>query len=536
MGHLQVMGSAYNQAFLANQLRSDSFLPYGFGAPADRLNRVQSAARRAVSPSVLRLLVAQNAELPASPARVQNLDALSQAGTVVVITGQQVGLLLGPLYTVYKAATAVVVARQLQAETGRRCVPLFWLQTEDHDFAEIASALSWSPSGLVSLTLPDEGVERTSVAQRTVPTQVASLFEPLASSLEGLPHAGEVLTLLREAYRPGRPLAQAFAHLLTSLFRDEGLVVFDPRCAPVAQLAAPLVHRSITQRRRLAQVLEARAAELTAAGHAVQVHLRSSAPLSFFHLVDARGPRYRLDEGPAGFVVPGSAPAVISEAGLLKVLEADPMRFSTSALLRPVLQDTLFPTAAYVGGPAEIGYFAQMLPLYAEFGVEPSLVVPRARFRLILPSTRRVLEALGLTGPDAEQPLDQVLGRLASRVAPTDGAPSLTWLTEVEAKLSTFAQQAGDVGLVKAAQRTRATLVRGMGRLERRYQRQRAAHDATLHARVRRLADALFPQAAPQERQLCFAAFAAQVGPRQLVQSVLSLTEPLHPALKEVPL
>lgn len=535
MRHLQVMASPYNQAFLANQLRSDSFLPYGFGAQADRSNRVNAAAQRRVSPEVLQLLRTQNAELPASPAREANLDALSQAGTTVVVTGQQVGLLLGPLYTLYKAATAVVVARQLQAETGRRCVPLFWLQTEDHDFVEIASALSWSPQGLVRLQVPDEGVERTSVAQRTTPAQLPVLLEPLATSLEGLPHAAEVLALIGRAYRPGRPLAQAFAHLLSSLFAEHGLVLFDPRTPLVATLAAPLIRRSIVERKRLASMLDQRASELTAAGHVVQVHLRAAAPLSFFHLGDAYGPRYRLDEGATGFQLP-PAGEVISEGELLRVLDADPLRFSTSALLRPLLQDTLFPTAAYVGGPAEIGYFAQMLPLYGAFELEPPLVVPRARFRLVLPTTRRVLDALGLTGAEAERPVDELVQRLASKALPDDAAPSVAWLAEVEAKLGTFEQHAADAGLKKAAKRTRATLLRGIGRLERRYQRLVATNDTILQDRVRRLAEALFPDGAPQERQLCFAAFAAAVGPRQLVNTVVGLVEPLKPAVKEIAL
>ena len=533
------MASPYNQTFLANQLRSDSFLPFGFGDAADRRNRVEAAAQRSVRPEVLALLQAQNEALPPSAARLANLEALRRPGTVVAISGQQVGLLLGPLYTVYKAATAVVVSRLLQAETGRCCVPLFWLQTEDHDFAEIASALTWRPQGPLRLTLSDDpALERCSVAQRRLPADVAAVLAPLAETLEPLPHGAEVLAMIREAYAPGRTLAEAFARLLGGLFAEEGLLLFDPRSKVVARLAAPLLRRSITERADLEALLATRAEALRAAGFTEQVHLRPGSPLAFFHLDRAEGPRYRLDAAGEGFTLPTAPPGLISEAELLQVLETDPQRFSTSALLRPLLQDTLFPTAAYVGGPAEVGYFAQMMPLYGHFGLEPPLVVPRARFRLLLPQTRRVLEVLGLTASEAERPLSELTQQLTTALLPAEQAPGEAWLAEVEARLGGFEQIAEvlDPGLYKAVERTRNTLRRAVGRLGRGAHRVAASKDSILSERLARLSGALYPDGAPQERSLCFAAFAAAVGPGQLVQTILGTLEPLKPLVKEVSL
>jgi uncharacterized protein YllA (UPF0747 family) len=175
-------------------------------------------------------------------------------------------------------------------------VPVFWLQTEDHDFAEIRSAAVWGPDGApLRLDLEEQGEsDRVSVAHRTLPAQVVELLDVLGQSLGGTPAGEAVVGLLRQCYRPGLGLAAAFAATLASLFADEGLLLFDPRDPRVAALAAPIYRDSIEHAARIEASLHQRATALEAAGMAVQVPVREQSSLVFFHRNAPTGPRFRL--------------------------------------------------------------------------------------------------------------------------------------------------------------------------------------------------------------------------------------------------
>jgi uncharacterized protein YllA (UPF0747 family) len=203
------MPDTFYSSYVGGGLLAHDLYPVGFGARADRVARTRAAAARAVTPQLIDRLRAQNAGLPPSPARERNLEALAGHGAAV-ITGQQIGLFLGPLYTIYKAATAVAVARLLEAESGVRCVPIFWLQTEDHDFAEIASCrLPHDDGALACVTLlaGDEVPARASVAQRVLGPDVAGALATVDETLAQLPHAADVHALLasRRIMRRARP-------------------------------------------------------------------------------------------------------------------------------------------------------------------------------------------------------------------------------------------------------------------------------------------------------------------------------------------
>src|SRR4051812_26052099 len=159
----------FSSSYLAGEELARRFIPLDFRSGADRIARARAAAERKVAPALVAVLRDQQSALPASRARAENLDALAAGGTAVVATGQQVGLFLGPLYGFYKAASAIAVARALATESGVPCVPLFWLQTEDHDFAEIASAaVAGSGGAPLTRSLPAEtaAATRVSIAHR----------------------------------------------------------------------------------------------------------------------------------------------------------------------------------------------------------------------------------------------------------------------------------------------------------------------------------------------------------------------------------
>src|SRR6476646_9891092 len=248
---------AFSSSYLAREAPQGiirRFIPLDFRSAADRVARARAAAARSTDAEVVAVLREQQARLPASAARAAAVDALACGGAAVVATGQQVGLFLGPLYGLYKAASAIAVARELQRESGVPCVPLFWLQTEDHDFAEIAGAT--------------------------------------VAGADGRPAR---LALDPERAVEGRALAGAFAGVLAAIFSDEGLLVLDPRDARLAGRASPIYATAVADSRALASTLESRRVALAEAGFDEQIATRAQCTLLFFHRMRADGPRFRLE-------------------------------------------------------------------------------------------------------------------------------------------------------------------------------------------------------------------------------------------------
>ena len=493
---------------------------------------------RPLSPALATVLEEQNARYAASPARETHLRAMRSAATAVC-TGQQTGLFLGPLYTVYKAASAIRLARMLAERWGTPVVPVFWLQTEDHDAAEIA-VCHVARGGDEPLTLKvDVSGDAVSVAHRVLPEAIRDALATLRDALARLPHAEEQLALLARHYRPGVGWGPAFAGVLSTLFAEEGLVLLDPRDPALAPLASPVHRRALTEARPIARALTERVRSLESSGWQATVHVREDAPLSFFHPDGPEGPRCRLTAAEGGFVEVGGRRAH-TLAELLGVLDSCPAAFSTSALLRPILQDTWLPTVAYVGGPAEVAYFAQLPPLYAAFDLPAPIVVPRARLRLLDEATRRALTRRGLTAAAVSRPIDEVLAsaravvpgeldgdRLAQRV--------VTGVERVLADVTPAVRDAGERA-VRSLEKTRASFARSAGRLGRSYDRARLLRDRELVDDVRRAQARLYPNGVPQERHVGLPSFAARYGQRAFIERVLAAAVPLGTCIEDIDL
>lgn len=531
------MLAPYSSAYLRRENRAAAFLPgdYRDAATRRRLADALSARPAPVSAAVWQELAAQQAALPPSAARQQNLAALAQPGTLAVVSGQQLGLYLGPLYTFYKAATAIQLAASLSAELSRPCVPIFWLQSEDHDFDEIRTCHlpifdgEHDTQGL-TLALPEDRTEaaergRVSVAHRQLGPEQSELMQALRDALGGLPYAAQALPLLAEHYRQGGSLLQAFAGLVAALFADEGLLVLSPRSPALIRAAGPIYRAAIEEAPRLSAALAARGQALSTAGFSEQVAVRPGSSLFFFHTA-AHGPRYRLDYQPTrqAWLLPSgvsSDQAPLSSQDLLGLLATDPLRFSTSALLRPCVQDYLLPTVAYVAGPGEINYWAQLQPVYDALSqrlpLQQPLLVPRARFRITDESSRALLAKLKLSPADVERPREAALQRaLAARdpdlqaAAPAPPELRRSLLADLSQQLTQLAER--EPGLVDAVRRTQVSVERNLDRLLQRYQRLSYERDQVLCQRIDRLQRLLYPQAGPQERHFGLPYFLCRYG------------------------
>ena len=524
--------------FIAGKAEATKLLPSRPLEPTAWDEAAARASRRRPMQGVVEELQRQAASLPASPARHAALAALGRPGATCVVTGQQVGVFLGPLYTVHKAATAVARARWLGERTGRPCIPIFWLQTEDHDWTEVARFDGCVRGSWLSGRLAPESASeaRVSLAQRRLPPEVEVHLVSVARALAPLPHGAEVTGLLARHYVTGRSPGAAFAGVLAELFADHGLVLLDPRTPAMAARAAPLVQFALEEEDAIGALLEERCTALARQGFREQVHTRVEASLAFFHPAGPAGPRFRPDRDGSGFRTPLGR---VSLAELRARLADDPLCFSTSALLRPLVQDTLLPTAAYLGGPAECTYFAQLPPVYARAGLELPMVAPRARFRVVDPWTASVLDRLGLAPEDTDQPAHALAARLHAWPPWMDGSLRERLLGPLERQLEAVRPEAEslDPALTRALEKTRSHVERGVDRFIARLQRAalRSAGEGTgLLEALDQVTTALHPAGRPQERVHGFWAVAAEVGPRALVSGLVAAATALSPELRTV--
>ena len=413
---------------------------------------------------VAELLAGQNTSASAAPA----LEAL-RAGAGTVLTGQQVGLLGGPLFTPFKAATAIARARQATA-AGHPHVAIFWLATEDHDFAEINH-----------ITFPSRKELRKLVYTRTPPNPVPvggvvldETIEPLMEQAWELLGASDAMDALVDAYKPGRTFGQAFGEFYARAFAGQGLLVLDAAGREVHRLGAPVLRAAIERADELHNALLERNNALEAAGYHAQVAVAPQSSLLF--LIDERsGARLALKRTAPTAAEPNgiwqAGREKFTTADLVGVLAAEPERISPAALLRPVLQDYLLGTSLIVGGPAEVAYFAQSAVLYERILGRTTAAEPRLSATLIEPAIGELLRKheLGLERVFAETS-DSLAQLFAARAMPVEGKRKLAAAGKaLDAELGPLLEymKAMDAGLGRSAETAASKMRYQMNRLRR---------------------------------------------------------------------
>ncbi len=428
---------------------------------------------------------------------------------VAVVTGQQPGLFGGPLYVLYKALGALKTAKLLEAR-GRPAVAVFWVASDDHDFAEVRSA-----------SLIDEGGQirtlrytprREPVGQPAwkilLDDTMAALVEELGQALPSSQFRDEIVAGVAECYRPGQSLSGAFAHLLSSLLPD--LVVLDPADPDLKALTVPPLAREIREGSPTSRLAIEAGRALLAAGYHQQVPVRPGFLNLFVYL---EGERRALGATNGQVEVRGVGRKMPVEEAL-RLLETEPVRWSPGVLLRPLAQDALLPTAGYVGGPAEIAYHAQIGPSYAHFGLPRPVLLPRPSLTLVEPAQARALEAEQLKLTDLEADPEGLVSQWAREAYPDVEAAFARTREAIEREMSTVESTlaALDPTLRAAADAARGRTLHQVETLHEKAIRALKKRDQTRAERLRRTRDALFPGGAFQERGLGFVGTLARHG------------------------
>jgi bacillithiol synthase len=470
------------------------------------------------------LLEQQAVEFGASDAAKANIAKLRE-GARAVVTGQQVVLFGGPLLTLLKAATAVARAKEATKASGVEHVPVFWLATEDHDLEEVDQVSLLTKTSVETLRAGLMVAHAVPVGGVVPGPELDAVLERASELLEFAP----VSEWLRECYLAGsdgvRPtLALAFGRLMARIFAEQGLIVMDAASRGFHALGARTLRYAIEHADELQAALIARSKELVAAGYHAQVLVAEGGSMLFL-LDEATGERVALRRVGNGDVQWKAGGRIYSSADLIAILETTPERLSPNALLRPVFQDTLLPTAAYVGGPAEIAYFAQSAVLYeAVFGMgmgkgkgmgRITPVLPRLSATLLEPSIAAVMNKDEVQLPDALTTSEALAQRLGARAMPIEGKRKLAAVgNALETELAALTEYLGgmDVSLGKSAEVSGSKMRYQMNRLRR----MAATFQLQKEASLRKHADAItlhvFPNGHPQERVVAGVWFMAKYG------------------------
>jgi bacillithiol biosynthesis cysteine-adding enzyme BshC len=480
----------------------DRVQPFYAHPPFNPSSYVEAASKIAFSDdhraALVRALRVQNGDS-------ESLHRLAKPGTVAVVTGQQVGLFSGPAYTIYKALTAVKLARDLTAR-GIEAVPIFWLATEDHDFAEVNQFWTFD-SKQQPIELKETGYDAAAVAGHPVGEVAVERYptEALRRSLEGFPFGEEVAAMVERAYTAGATFGSAFSALLKQLLPAYGLLYVDPMLPAIRELAAPAIREALAAAPELTAALLQRNQELAAAGYHAQVHVEDHTSLVF--LLEG-GRRIALKRKGAEYTANGrrlSTEELISRAASL----------SPNALLRPVAQDTILPTVAYIGGPAELAYLAQSEVIYSRVLGRMPVAMPRSGFTLLDQRSAKLMQRYHLCLPDFFHGEDRLREQIAAELIP----PPLARVME-DAKTSTdtaidrltTALAGFDPTLAAAMSNNRKKIDYQLSKMERKIRREALARDERASRDASYLGGLIYPHKHLQERLYSILPFLAKHG------------------------
>lgn len=465
------------------------------------IEAVQSRAAPPPRKALAGILEVQNGRFGADETVLDNARSLSDDDTFVVSTGQQTGLLTGPLFTIYKAVTAVRLARRVSEETGVRAVPVFWMAADDHDYAEINHVHVCRTDGdaLRFELSPDDPNDRRSASNRLLGPGIEALLGQFAEALPDSEYSPAAIEAIRRHCTADSSLSDAFARLMTLLFREQGLVLVDPTDPALKPLMRPVFEQEILAPLATTRsVLEA-SRGLENAGLQPQVS-RSPDAVNLFLYQDGQRNALRYEDGRFS-----SRDESLSFTGeeLLRMLQDTPGRFTHNVITRPLAQDTLFPTLTYIGGPAEIAYYGQLGGVYRQFGLPFPVVWPRASHTLVGARTARIMEKHGLAISHFVQGIESVVDRKLREEMPvpvTEGLRAARGDVEAHYRNLKGHVTSIDPGLSRIVAASERKTHFALGRLEEKTLRALKKADGVMRGQIMRADRLLYPNGHLQER------------------------------------
>lgn len=495
--------SEVHQRFLEDDRDLGAFLGMRARSVAELVRRAPTGAGRLVPRESLVAALRSYAERHHAPKPVlANAEALLDPNVHVVVTGQQPGLLGGPLFTLHKAATAIRLCREINAEAGAlRAVPVFWNHSDDHDLDEANRLFLVNQQQEVQRFRVD--VDRSNEPLRAI--GIGRELEKLLAELDPLLPQTEFRDRVLAMFRPRHPdetFGALQARLLFELFGHHGLLVIEPRDLPPE--AFELLPRWWAKSEQIRDQVRQSSDELADLGFDITLDPAATMMFQF-----SGGHREPLADG--------------EQAGRAQDL-------SPGVLLRPLWQDACLPTIAFVVGPGELAYLSAVAPLYRLLGVPQPVFVPRASLTLVEPSMQRLLARFSLDLPDLDQPPEKIAEKFLQNA---EGNDLEDHLDDLMAKLRTdldgIAQrlQALDASMLGALERARSKAIEELERLQQKVRNARQNREGTGIRQIRRMCSTLRPRSRPQERVLGPIQYLNSFGP-ELADKLVDAADPFR--------
>lgn len=442
-----------------------------------------------------------------------NIEKLSRPDSLVVFSGQQVGMLLGPMYTVIKALSSYKLAKKLELLLNRPVVPCFWMATDDHDFDEIKTVnlldrsgdchgLSYEPSSQpadipMAEVILDNGIEqfRSSISENLIETE----FSP------------SVKEILNGRYKSGDSLSSAFAGLFVDFLGEFGIIPVDPNYPGMKKLFAPVFRREIENHDKIFELFEKASQELLNAGYHRQVH-KSGESLNLFFNENGRA---NIVHKNGDFHLDGRETSFTGEQ-LLEKLESEPEKFSPNVCLRPVAQCFAFPTVCQIVGPSEAAYYAQIRPIFKFLNVPWPVVKPRIFATVVEPHICKTIDKLNIDIASLYNDTDREVGRVIKENFPSEietQEESIRDETKRPLKELSESLKKEDPESFQVVEHSLKRIDHELNHLYKRlFATHKKRHDTAI-GQIRRVANFLFPQGKFQERIISPVYYADKFGP-----------------------
>lgn len=455
-----------------------------------------------------------NLSFGASEKTLANINRLRDEKTVAVVTGQQAGFLTGPLYTIYKALSAVKLSCCL-TERGVLAVPVFWIATEDHDYDEVAKAEFINCECQLSSVTTSNHIHKsnTPVGSVSFDDSIKETLDEFFGQQPDTEFISELENILNNSYQTGVGYGEAFARMMTILLGEYGLIFLDPRDEKLKELAAPIYSNAAKKAEEIISALVTRSKELESDGYHAQVMVTEDSFPLFYHTQNGeRVALTKTDEGKYRIKGDGEE---FSIDELAEIALNEPQRVSPNVTLRSVAQDYLLPTIAYFGGSAEIAYFAQTAEVYRLLERPVTTILPRASLTMVERHTWRTLNRYDLKLANLFEGYDNVMSYIVENHLGVETAKAfdntdatinkqLDELQKALKEIEPTLAEALDVGRNKINYQLQG--------LRTRFHKAQLKRDEASHRQIERAIAALYPNKALQERHISIVSLLARHG------------------------
>ncbi len=443
----------------------------------------------------------------------RNIELLEKENTIAIVTGQQLGILGGPLYTIAKILTAIRLSNQFSERfDDYKFVPVFWLEGDDHDFNEVRSInILDNENQILNIGYKDEISDddaKQSIGNLVFDDSLNEFFAKFDESLRETEFKNELLSKLTECYKVGKSFKQSFKDLLLWLFDEQGLIIFDPQDSKVKEILKPIFKKEVNDFAAHTQKLIQVSARLEEIYHA-QVKVK---PVNLFYHTDDG--RYSVEPVEEIYKLRRKRKQFTKDE-ILGEIDSAPYRFSPNVLLRPICQDYIFPTGFYIAGPSEISYFAQVTPLYDFYNIVTPIVYPRVSFTILEKNISSTLDKFDLTMNDIFLGLEELKEKVISNLSENNIENVFTESeNDIELLFDKIKENlfAVDKTLIDVSGKTKEKIISTLNDLKTKAVKAQENKYETTIRQLTRISNLLYPNGNLQERELNFAYFYNKYG------------------------